>query len=276
METVTSSELENFRKFYNNLGGIHPPATNVAVEHTFIDNISCYWFSPQKTREDRIIIYLHGGSFVAGSIQSHKAMVSHLAQSLNNRILFIEYALAPEKPYPSGINDAVKVYSNIIGQNSSSNIILMGDSAGGGILLSSVGMMQEMGLKQPIGVIMISPHLNLECDNESYETHKNLDPILTKEIVKKYDSLYIGDVDIAVVNPINTALKSFPPVLVLVGSNEILIDESKHMLNQVKGIQKLSNLSIFEHQTHVWLMSDIYTEASQLAIGEMKDFIDGL
>src|ERR1035437_2434888 len=119
-----SNEIENYRAQFNQLGKIYPPLTNVKIEHEYIADISCYWFIPQNLQSDKIILYLHGGGFITGSIESHKAMVSHLADGFNTRILFVEYALAPEKPYPSGINDVLKVYKHLLKQNSSLKVFI--------------------------------------------------------------------------------------------------------------------------------------------------------
>lgn len=277
METLNlSKEIEKQRDWFNGFGKSYPMAIGVKIEQTYLDDVSCYWFIPNNIQADKTIIYLHGGGHIMGSVESHKAMVSHLADRFNAKILFVEYALAPENPYPAEIEDFMKVYSSLLTHNRSLKVIIIGDSAGAGLLLSSLGRMQEPDLPQPAGMIMISPWLDLECNNNSYETNESIDPIFTKSDIQKYASLYIGGGNISEANPIRNKLKKYPPALVLAGTNEVLLDDSKNFVKEIKKYQPDSTLSIYENQTHVWMLSNINTDASKKAMDEMNDFITRL
>src|SRR5450432_2717982 len=102
------------RAAFNGLGHIYPADGSVEISTESIEGVSCYWFVPNRFDKNKIVIYLHGGMFVLGSIEGYKAMISHFASAFSARILFIEYALAPEKPFPNAAKEILKVYRELI------------------------------------------------------------------------------------------------------------------------------------------------------------------
>lgn len=274
MDTLTANEIKNFRSFFDNLGNIYPPAKDVKIENEKIEDVNCYWFTPATIHSDKVLLYLHGGSLAAGSVNSHRALVSHIATKLQAKILFVEYALAPEHPFPAGMNDVVNVYKSLVTNKRAAKIALMGDSAGGGILLSFLGEIQSIKTIQPIGIIMISPWLDLNCSNASYETNKKSDPILKKEDLKKFADYYSSGNSSS--NPWNVKLKNPPPSFLMVAANEILVDDSKKLYERLKEKQKSTTIRIYENQTHVWVLSNITSSASQETLEDVKAFFEKL
>ena len=130
MDSILDNVNAN-RAVFNSLGNIYPSDGSVEVSGEQIEGVTCYWLVPDSFDKNKIVIYLHGGMFVLGSIAGYKAMVSHFASAFSTKILFIEYALAPEKPFPNGVNDILKVYRELIRRYPDAKITLMGDSAGG-------------------------------------------------------------------------------------------------------------------------------------------------
>lgn len=259
---------------FENLGKIYDFAENVTVSKTVIENVDCYWFENEsQVNKSKIIIYLHGGGFVLGSIQSHQALVSHLTKQLSLSILFIDYSLAPEKPYPNAINDIVSVYEHLIHQDPKVDIILMGDSAGGGLAVSTISKINEGEMKPPTFMVLLSPQVDLTCTNESFITNAKSDPVLTQKFVQDFSNLYVGDNKLAEANPIETMFGHFPPTLILVGSGEILLDDSKSIYQRLVRQQDKTKLCIYENQNHVWILKDINSEASKKTMKEIYDFI---
>jgi len=245
----------------------------VSITPEIIEGVSCYWFTPEDPAPDRVIIFLHGGGFAMGSIKSHGKMTTHFAKKLQAAILFIEYALAPEHPFPAGLNDIIAVYREIVNRYPGSQLNLIGDSAGGSLIVSAIGEMLKMRLPLPQAVVLISPLLSFMCDNPSYEEKALLDISLTRDMLRMFVRAYTGDVPIEVSSPKNAALTQFPPVLIMVGTDEILLDDSRHFYNSIKKIQPRSRLSIYEGQPHVWPKKDILKEASRRALAEIAEFI---
>ncbi|MGE5106498.1 MAG: alpha/beta hydrolase [Sphingobacteriales bacterium] len=271
-----NNKINDSRKNFEKLGSSYPKADNVIIEKEIIKNINCYWFrNNAKTNTNRIILYLHGGCFVLGSIQSHQSLVSHLSKELSLPILFADYSLAPEHPFPSAINEIIHVYQHLLLKYPENDIILMGDSAGAGLSLSVLSKLNEMNIPAPKYLVMLSPWIDLACTNKSLIVNANLDPILTKEQLQNFVSLYINDKNLSEANPIETMYGPFPPTLIVVGSGEILLDDSKSVYTKIASQQAKVKLSIYDKQNHVWMLENIHTEASKKAIREIQEFIAG-
>ncbi|MDB5284353.1 MAG: alpha/beta hydrolase [Bacteroidota bacterium] len=271
MEGVLS-KVNADRDVFNGLGKIYPADASVKIIAEQIEGVSCYWFTPDSFDENKVVIYLHGGMFVLGSIETYRAMISHFASAFSARVLFIEYALAPEKPFPNGINDILKVYRKIIGQYPDANITLMGDSAGGALGATLVKKAAEEKLQMPSGVVFLSPWVYLRGNTGSYETRKKLDPILTKEKLMEYAGYYVAD-NWTEADSGQFTFSSFPPLLILVGSNEILFDDSKLFYEKIQSLQPNTEMKEYENQVHGWPLIDIKSDAAKDAIINMEKFI---
>jgi monoterpene epsilon-lactone hydrolase len=268
-EKIIQSRI-NFEK----LGENYPKAKGITIHKEIIDDVNCYWFkNTENISTSKIVIYLHGGCFALGSIRSHQALVSHLSKDLGLPFLFVEYSLAPENPYPISIFDVLKVYQQLIIKFPTSEFVIIGDSAGAGLSVSLLSKIYELGFQPPGIIILISPWIDLSCSNNSMLENANIDPILEKESLQEYASLYIGNQTLVDINPIKTISNKFPPTLILVGSDEILLDDSKLIFNKIIHVQAKTKLSIYEKQTHVWLLDNIHSDESQKAIIEIKTFL---
>jgi len=268
----TLNQVNADRAAFNSLGNIYPADGSVAISAESIEGVPCYWFVQDSFDKNKIVLYLHGGMFVLGSIETYKAMVSHFASAFSSKILFIEYALAPEKPFPSGINDILKVYRQIIHRYPDAKITLMGDSAGGGLAATLIKMASEEKLQMPSSVIFLSPWLYLRGNTESYETRKKLDPILTKDKLMEYAGYYaVNNWNEA--DPGQLTFTTFPPLLILVGSNEILFDDSKLFYEKIKPLQPDTHMKEYENQVHGWPLIDINSDAAKDAMTSIEKFI---
>jgi acetyl esterase/lipase len=266
------NQINTDRAAFNGLGHIYPSDGSVEISGEPIEDVTCYWFVPGKFDKNKIVIYLHGGMFVLGSIETYKAMVSHFASAFSTKILFIEYALAPEKPFPNGINDILKVYRQLIRRYPDSKITLMGDSAGGAFGATLIKMAFEEKLRMPSSVIFLLPWLYLRGNTESYETRKELDPILTKEKLMQYAGYYVAN-NWNEADPGQFTFNSFPPLLILVGSNEILFDDSKLFYEKIKLLQPDTQIKEYENQVHGWPLIDVKSDASKDALKSIEKFI---
>jgi acetyl esterase/lipase len=265
-------KINSFRAFYETLGKVYPQESTITVSATEIAGVKSYWFNQKQLTQKSIVIYLHGGVYTYGNINAYRAMLTHLANSLNLPVLYIEYALSPEHPFPTANKEILKVYREIQKKYPGYKITIIGDSAGGGLAISLVNDAQKSKLPMPVSLAFISPWIDLKCVNNSYVTKQSVDPILSKDFLYSHALMYAAK-KIKEADPSEIKFKKFPPVLVLVGTDEVLNDDSKNFYAYIKPIQKNAKLKEFEGQKHVWLFSHIDSPASVEAINDMKVFI---
>ena len=266
-------DIKQRRKGFDQLGYFYEKASSVTIEPVSFDGVKCYWFIPERATADRIVIYGHGGAFSVGSIRSHGNMVSHFAQALQLKILFIDYALAPEHPYPKGINDIVNVYKTVLANYSDWRIDFAGDSAGGGILVSAISQLLGTGIPLPAKTVLISPWVNLRCDYPSQQENAGKD-IISTEYLKASATDYAGRHTLEEASPDQARLDASPPLLIAVGTSEILLDDSKHLYQSVKKIQEKATISFYKDQRHNWPLADIHSESSKKLLLEMAGFLN--
>jgi epsilon-lactone hydrolase len=272
---INNQIIEDNRILYDTVGNIYPPHDKVAIRTETIQNITCHWFTPENPKQQELIIYIHGGGYAIGSFQSHKAMVSHFANGLERTILFVEYSLAPEKPYPAGLNDVLSIYQWAALQFSEYDFYLMGDSAGGGLTIASIYEIYQQNLKPVTAVALISPWYNLESNNPSSESRQHLDQILNKEMVQTFAHAYAGN-DLSKADPSQLNIESFPPVFVGVGTNEILFDDSINFFDMIYKIQENAQLKIYGGQGHVLTQLDIAGPSPQDLIANINHFFNSI
>lgn len=270
-----SPTIEETRAFYDSMGNAYPAAEHVTVTQETINNLTCHWFQPENAKPNELVIYVHGGGYAIGSLQSHKAMVTHFVDALERTTLFVEYSLAPEHPYPAGLNEVVSIYEWATQQFPAHDLYLVGDSAGGGLIISSIHEINQKKLRFPKGIALLSPWYNLETNTPSLENRQSLDQSLTKEMLGYLAYMYAG-ANKSTVNPSNLNIEQFPPVFVAVGTNEILFDDSLNFYDMVYKIQPNAELKVYGGQGHVFPQKDISSHSSQDLIANMTRFFNSI
>lgn len=268
----TMQKINGFRAFYESLGKAYAPDSSITVSETAIAGVKSYWFNQRLLNQKHLIIYLHGGAYAYGSINAYRAMLSHLARLLNSPILYVEYSLSPEHPYPAANNEILKVYRELQHKYPGYKITIIGDSAGGGLAISLVHDAQKANLPVPTALALISPWIDLKGNNKSYETKQAADPILNKKFLHDHALLYAGN-HIKEADQSEIKFRQFPPVLLLVGTDEILNDDARNFYAYIKPIQPAARFKEFEGQKHVWIFSDINARQSVEAVNDISAFI---
>ena len=274
VSTMVWPAIVRSRITFDQMGKNYAPAANVSIEKELIANVKCYWIKKNGMEaRRRAIIYLHGGCFALGSIRSHGAMVSHISDVLDTPILFIEYSLAPEHPFPQAINEILKVYKYIRAVDIYDEIIFMGDSAGAGLALHVISLITQKNMIRPSGLIMLSPWIDLKNNSNSIYENAAIDPILNRDQLEYFTSLYKGNTDLSKANPYLNMYGKFPPTLIVTASSEILLDDSKKAFSRIWETQPLTRLKIYENASHVFLLDSMTSATSVSALMEMKTFI---
>ncbi|WHY88734.1 alpha/beta hydrolase [Neobacillus novalis] len=270
----TEFNLEAARNNLEALSGFTPIAPNIKVEKTTVEGVPAEWVTAPNAKEDRVLLYLHGGAYIMGSCTTHRYLASKLSQSTETRVLVPEYRLAPEHPYPAAIEDAVRAYRGIISSGvSPEKIIIGGDSAGGGLTLATLLSLKEAGDTLPALTVLLSPWTDLEGTGDSMQTRADADPWLQPEPISATAALYIRDLDPRhpLVSPIYADLSGLPPMLVHVGNDEILLDDSVRLVDRARAAGVEVNFKIWDDMWHVFQTFAI--PEGQQAIDEIGEFV---
>jgi monoterpene epsilon-lactone hydrolase len=267
--------LKEERKQFESLGLSYPPNDGVRMEKITLAGIENYWFIPKVVVGGETVIFLHGGGFIYGSLKSHQAMVSHIAAVTGRKILFVEYSLAPEKPFPHALNETTAVIRALLNSAPEFRFALMGDSAGGNLAMSTALNLKKLNMPLPLYQVLISPWLNLRAEYNSYIENEKLDPIITKAFEEYAASLYAGNHDLSdpLISPVHGSFTGFNPTLTMVGAKEILRDDSVHLHEALEKAGCTSVLKIFDKVTHVWPLTDMASPESQEALKTIQEFM---
>ncbi|CAL9668635.1 Monoterpene epsilon-lactone hydrolase [Streptomyces sp. enrichment culture] len=175
------------------------------------------------------LLYLHGGGYVIGSPETHAGMVGELARRAGLRAMSVDYRLAPEHPFPAAVDDGLAAYRELLAMGAGpQDLVMAGDSAGGGLTIATLLAAREAGLPQPAAVVVFSPWVDLTLAGGSIRSKEGVDPIFTAADIRAYADLYVGTGDRAhpLASPVFADLTGLPPLLVQVGANEVLLDDA--------------------------------------------------
>lgn len=268
------SELQKMREAFDRLGDQVLPHPDVTISEIYCANVPGMMFSPPDAVTSDVIIYVHGGAFTLGSFASHGPWVSHLSFQTRRRVLFVDYRLAPESQFPAGVNDVSAAVSAFLDQNPDATVSLVGDSAGGGVIVTAMPEILRCHGDRVSGLVLLSPWLDLSCDASSYSTRASQDLKLSADSLRRHASLYAGPDNLQNASPHTRLTVTFPPTLILVGDDEVLLDDSRLAFERISQNQPDSILQIFAGQTHVWVMDDIHTTATKRALLTITSFLN--
>jgi acetyl esterase/lipase len=250
---------------------------NVSVEEISIEGISCEWLFPPSYNKDWVVIYLHGGAYIAGSPNTHRGLAARIGKTSESPVLFIDYSRAPENPFPAALDDVVKVYSWLIKQKevNPKKIVITGDSAGGGLTLSTLIKLREDGMSLPAAAVCLSPWTDLAITGESVEKKAKEEIMLTRNELIQSAKIYLGDTDCKnpLASPLYADLKGLPPILLQTGSKEIILDDTTRFAKKAKeeGVEVISD--IWPGLWHVFQIYGNLMPESKKALEKIGRFI---
>lgn len=277
---LENDDLQKQRNTQNQLSAILNSYKNYLFTPQIIDNIYYEWtdYIPKENnhlKHNSVILYCHGGGYMTGSCMYAREITTKLAKHTGLRVLCFNYRLSPEFPYPSAIEDALSAWNYILScKYSPDDIIIAGDSAGGNLALVLTLILRDKHMILPKKLILFSPWTDMTFSGASYHSAEIIDPILNNKYITKAISCYLTDTLTAnspYVSPLFADFKSFPPVYIQVGTNEILLDDSRQLYKQLIKQHIPAKLDIFEGMWHVFQMAPI--PKSEIAISKAAMFI---
>lgn len=216
------------------------------------------------------LLYLHGGAYLLCSSSSHQDLVNRIATYSGCNALIIDYRLAPEHPFPAALEDAIQAYEWLSQQLSPSQIVIAGDSAGGGLALALLVALKNAQKPLPAGAILLSPWLDLALTGKSWHTNRRKDAMLVVPPVDLY--LQGADPEDIRASPIYADLHGLPPLLTFVGDTEVLLDDALKLKAKATEAQVPITLHVGNKLPHVWPIFD-YLPESKAALLKMAAFI---
>lgn len=239
----------------NYVGHSVPLPEGMQVEHVDVDGIPAEWLRSPDADSERVLLYLHSGGYVQGSLKSHRDLVARLAAAAGVRALQIDYRLAPEHVFPAAIDDALTAYRWLLARGTKpAYIVIAGDSAGGGLTLALLQKVRDQSLPMPAGAALLSPWTDLAGTVESRKTREAADPLFTGERINSLAKFYIDTEDARnpLISPINADLSGFPPLLIEVGHDEVLLDDSLLVAEHARAAGVPVELIVWEDMWHVF------------------------
>ncbi|MCD4721431.1 MAG: alpha/beta hydrolase [Desulfobacula sp.] len=273
--TFESVGIEQYRMLLEKSALAFKPDKSIKIEPFYINTIEAQWLLPLHHNEKRIIMYIHGGGYIAGSINSHKDLASRIAIASDAKILIFNYRLAPEHPFPKGLTDVIAVYQWLTNNlPDTHSISLVADSAGAGFALVLLSRLLMEARPLPVCSVFISPWIDLECQNKSHVENQEKDPMLSQSILKNTARLYTDkDLSNPMISPINSKFSGISPILIQTGEHEVLVDDSKILSKKLNEAGATVQLEIWEEMFHVWHYFAKYLSEGKQAIKQIGNFI---
>lgn len=266
------------RRFMDRAGSKVSAAAGVTSKRVSARGVQAAWLDADGFDPSRILLYLHGGAYVSGSIRSHQNLLSHISQAMGHPSLIPDYRLAPEHPFPAAIEDALLAYEWLIHQYPEAEILVGGDSAGGGLAAASVLKIKEEGLKMPQALILLSPWLDMSLAHSQDPKMDHKDPMIRSAILAEAARLYCppDQVKNPFASPLWGDVQGFPPTLLHVGELEVLLKEAEVFADSLKEARVTLQWRKAKNMVHVWhFFYDRIPEARQ-AVQEIGDFVKNL
>ena len=230
-------------------------------------------YAPQKPESEAVVLYLHGGGYFACSPKLYRPITGGFARR-GLRVFAPAYRLAPEHPFPAAIEDALAVYSALLANYDPAQIILAGDSAGGGLALSLLLAARSSALPLPAGAILFSPWTDLAVTGASIQGNAKRESLLVGARIKEAAALYLADTppETPLASPLYGDLGHLPPVFIQASDREILLDDSVRLAERIKAAGGVAQLQVWPNMPHVWQFGQSFLPEARAALNEAVDF----
>lgn len=272
----TSLTLDQLRAQYERAERAFAVPASVQVEHVQAPVAPAEWLRPAGAG-DAVLLYLHGGGYVIGSPRSHRHLVAAIASAAGTQALVPEYRLAPEHPFPAALDDAVAAYRWLVGQAgvAPARIVIGGDSAGGGLTISTLLALRDAGDPLPAAAVCLSPWVDLSFSLPSCQPGATADPVLDEPVVRAMAQAYLGGRDARhpLASPLFADLRGLPPLLIQAGGNEILLDDARELAARAQRAEVLVTLEVWPEMVHVWQWFAPLFDGAQPAIDRLGEFV---
>lgn len=239
--------------------------------------VPAMWIAPKGAAEDRVVLSIHGGGFVTGSMYTHRKLFGHLAKAIGARGLAVDYRRSPEHVHPAPVEDVVRAYRWLLEEGiEASHVAFTGDSAGGGMVVTAMLLARDRGLPLPAAGMPLSPWFDFEATGASQETNAGTDALLNKEFGLVLARMFLGeagDPHDPYVNPLYGELAGLPPLFLQVSDAETLLDDSRSFAERARSAGVDVRIDVFAGQQHTFQMAAGRSPAADDAIRRLADWV---
>jgi epsilon-lactone hydrolase len=249
---------------------------DIKVQPVEAAGMPALWLTPKDAVAGRVILYLHGGAYLVGSLRTHREIASYVARYSQARVLLIQYRLAPEHPFPAALEDALAAYRWLRSQGCApEELALAGDSAGGGLSMATLLALRDAGEALPAAAVLISPWADLLCAGESVQTRRRRDPLFRPDDLPAAAKHYLNGYDAhnPLISPVYARFHGLPPTLIQVGDEELLLSDATRLAEGMRRDGSQAELSIWPGQWHVFHAAGMRMPESKKAFQEIGQFL---
>ena len=275
--TIMKKRVEESRKGLEQLTSLVKGPKDVDLEHIDINGMAAVWISSPEVDSNKVVLYLHGGGYILGSLNTHQDIAMRIGRAAKARVLLVDYRLAPEDPFPAAVEDAVKSYKWLIENQKivPNKIVIAGDSAGGRLTLVTLIKLRDDNISLPAAGVCLSPWTDVALTSESLIRNAKVDPFLKYYDIVFMADLYVGDNDPKnpYISPLYADLHDLPPILIQVGTAEIIEDDSVRFAEKAKKAGVDVKLEVFDDMIHVFQAFADMAPEGQDGIDKIGSFI---
>ncbi len=242
------------------------PSAEAQSERVSAGGVEAEWITAPGASTDRVLLYLHGGGYLLGSVRSHWDLIARLSAASGCRALGLDYRLSPEHPFPAPVEDATAAYRWLLEQGiRPQRIAVAGDSAGGGLTAATLVALRDAGTELPAAGVMLSPWVDLEGEGESMRTREELDPMVKRPLIMAMAETYLAGADprAPLAAPLHAKLEGLPPLLIQVGDHETLLDDATRFAAKARAAGVDVTLEPWDEMFHVFQLFNDLPEAAQ-------------
>jgi monoterpene epsilon-lactone hydrolase len=250
-----ATDVPSMRAAYDELGQSLGMPDGVEVTSTTVAGCPAEWLN-SGGEAPSVVLYLHGGGFMGGSLKSYRHLAAKIAKVVNGRALLLEYRLAPEHAFPAALDDAVAAYRHLLNDQgiAPKHISFMGDSAGANLVVATLLAVRDAGLPLPACAVCVSPWVDYELNGLSTRTKAAVDPVINRDGALHVLQLYFAGTDMTKppATILKADLKGLPPLLIQVGSDEVLLDDSTQLATLAAHHEVETTLTVWPRMVHIF------------------------
>jgi monoterpene epsilon-lactone hydrolase len=272
----TEPTIAEMRAGFEAMALVSPLAPDITRETVDAGGVPAEWIVAPGAAAGRVILYLHGGGYVIGSINTHRDLASRLSRAAQAHVLVINYRLAPEHPFPAAVDDATAAYRWLLANGTHpAGLAIAGDSAGGGLTVATLVALRDAGQPLPAVAACLSPWVDLEGIGESMTTKASVDPMVQRDGLRKMAAAYLAGQDprTPLAAPLYADLSGLPPLLIQVGTAETLLDDSTRLAERARKAGVEVTIEPWEDMIHVWQAFASLLPEGQQAVDRIGEFV---